>query len=106
LLTQKPISFGVEVFVLCLLAPCAEEILFRGFLFQWLASRFGLWPGIGLSALLFTAIHWSLFGAVNTYLLAIFAALLLRYSRSLWPGVALHSLWNFLFVLFAVGILR
>jgi membrane protease YdiL (CAAX protease family) len=106
LLRQKPISFGVEIFVLCLLAPCAEEILFRGFLFQWLASRFGVFPGVLLSSLIFMAIHWSLFGAANTFLLGISAALLLRSSRSLWPGVALHALWNLLFVLFAVGVLR
>jgi membrane protease YdiL (CAAX protease family) len=106
LLRHKPISFGVEIFVLCLLAPCAEEFLFRGFLFQWLASRFGVFPGVLLSSLIFMAIHWSLFGAANTFLLGVFAALLLRASRSLWPGVALHALWNLLFVLSAVGVLR
>src|SRR6266496_4007525 len=29
LLQYKPVAFGVEVFVLCLLAPFAEEVLFR-----------------------------------------------------------------------------
>ncbi|HLZ58541.1 MAG TPA: CPBP family intramembrane glutamic endopeptidase [Ktedonosporobacter sp.] len=106
LLQQKPISFGVEVFVLCLLAPFAEEVLFRGFLFQWLARRFNVWAGVLVSALIFTTVHWSIFGFANTALLGIFSALLLRTTRSLWPSVALHSLWNILFVLFALGLLR
>jgi len=106
LLQQKPISFTVEVFVLCLLAPLAEECLFRGFLFQWLARRYNLWAGILLSSLIFTTVHWNLFGFGNTFLLGVFSALLLRSTRSLWPSVALHSLWNVLFVLFALGMLR
>ena len=106
LLQYKPVAFGVEVFVLCLLAPFAEEVMFRGFLFQWLARRFGLWTGILVSSFLFAAFHWDLFGFANSFLLGIFAALLLRASRSLWPAIALHALWNVLFVLFALGVLH
>ena len=106
LLQYKPVAFGVEVFVLCLLAPFAEEVLFRGFLFQWLARRLGLWTGILVSSFLFAVFHWNLFGFANSFLLGIFAALLLRASRSLWPAIALHALWNVLFVLFALGVLH
>jgi len=106
LLKQKPVAFGVEAFVLCILAPFAEEVLFRGMLFQWLARRFGLWTGVLASAFIFSIIHASIFGFANLFVLGIFAALLLRTSRSLWPGIILHSLWNVLFLLFALGVLR
>jgi len=92
-----PISFGVEVFVLCGLAPFAEEVLFRGFLFQWLERRFNLWIGVVVSSLVFSSVHASIFGLANTLLLGVFSALLLRYSRSLWFG---------LFVLFALGMVK
>lgn len=40
-----------------LLAPIAEELLYRGLLFQSLRSRLGAWPGIGLSAIVFGLTH-------------------------------------------------
>jgi membrane protease YdiL (CAAX protease family) len=106
LLRNKPIAFGVEIFVVCVLAPFAEEVMDRGFIFQWLAGRFGLWTGLLISSFFFAVTHWDLFGFANSILLGIFAALLLRVSRSLWPAIVLHVLWNVLFVLFAVGVLH
>lgn len=41
-----------------LIAPVAEELFFRGLLFQKLRQRLGLWPGAGLSAVLFAALHY------------------------------------------------
>ena len=103
---QKPLSCGVEIFVLCGLAPFAEEVLFRGMLFQWLAGRFGLWIGVLFSAFIFSIMHWNLPGFANFFLLGIFSALLFRTSRSLWPSIVMHSLWNALFVLAAFGVLH
>jgi len=39
------------------LAPIAEELFFRGMLFQALRDRLGVWPGIGLSAVAFSLVH-------------------------------------------------
>ncbi len=40
-----------------LVAPCAEELFYRGMLFQALRARVGVWPGIMLSAGLFALGH-------------------------------------------------
>lgn len=40
-----------------LAAPIAEELFFRGMLFQTLRRRLGLWPGIGISSALFGLAH-------------------------------------------------
>lgn len=42
-----------------LFAPAAEELFFRGMLFPGLAKRVGVWPGIVLSAALFSLLHMS-----------------------------------------------
>jgi uncharacterized protein len=98
--------FWERIYVMCLLAPFAEEVLFRGFLFQWLERRFNLWAGVVISSLVFSAVHASIFGLANTLLLGVCSALLLRYSRSLWFGVLLHGMWNGLFVMFALGMVK
>jgi membrane protease YdiL (CAAX protease family) len=48
------LSFIVAAVVL---APVAEELVYRGMLYQALRDRFGIWPGIGLSSLIFTLLH-------------------------------------------------
>lgn len=50
--TAPLFAVGAVVF-----APVAEELFFRGMLFQALRDRFGLWPGIGLSAVAFSLAH-------------------------------------------------
>lgn len=40
------------------IAPLAEELFFRGMLFQRLRDRLSFWPAAGFSALLFAALHF------------------------------------------------
>ena len=47
----------VVVFRACLLAPLAEELLFRGALFSWLRGHLSVWPTVLVTALAFAAIH-------------------------------------------------
>jgi membrane protease YdiL (CAAX protease family)/uncharacterized RDD family membrane protein YckC len=78
-------------------APFVEEIVFRGVVFGWLRGRLPLSAAVLISAAIFSAAHlgylqWSL-------LLPIFGigcvlAIIYQYSRSLWPGVAIHSAIN------------
>lgn len=73
-------------------APVAEELVFRGFLLNLWRHRWGLRWGIALSSLAFGAAHfqYTLFAAAMGALLAM---VYLRYG-SLWQGTILHSLYN------------
>ena len=44
---------GLSLLRACLVAPLAEELLFRGALFGWLRRRLPAWPAILVSAALF-----------------------------------------------------
>jgi membrane protease YdiL (CAAX protease family)/uncharacterized RDD family membrane protein YckC len=78
-------------------APFVEEIIFRGVVFGWLRGRLPVPAAVVISAAIFSAAHlgylqWSL-------LLPIFGigcvlASIYHYSRSLWPGIAIHSSIN------------
>jgi membrane protease YdiL (CAAX protease family) len=77
-----------------LVAPVAEELLFRGYLMNLWISRWGLWAGVLLSSLVFGLFHVERV-AFAAPLGIIFALVYLRYD-SLWPGIALHASYNLL----------
>jgi hypothetical protein len=75
-------------------APFAEELVFRGLLFPWLGARLGVPAAVLLSALCFAALH----GAVILIpaLTVVGAAFAVIYQRcgSLWPAIVAHSVFN------------
>jgi membrane protease YdiL (CAAX protease family) len=95
---------GAALFV-CVIAPIAEEFFFRGFIFgalrRWrieLAGRnIGTWVAAVITGILFGLAHSA--SASAQYLIPLgffgFVLCLLRWrTRSLYPGMALHSVNN------------
>jgi len=95
-------DYAIPVVMLGLLtivvAPFAEEVFFRGFLFQGAAKRWGMWAGIGFSAFIFGLAHA---GAPESWLLlpaiagigAIFAWGFAK-SGSIYPSLFAHVVFN------------
>ena len=80
-------------------APIFEEIGFRGLVYATLRSRMRVAPAVLLSATLFAAIHfYSGPGFVAVLWSGVVLALLYERTRSLWPCIILHALWNLLSV--------
>ena len=81
----------------CVIAPICEEFLFRGYIFTALRSWRGTWPAAVITALVFGGVHY---GSAPTLDLVPLAGLgfglclLYRYSGSLYPCIAAHSLNN------------
>jgi uncharacterized protein len=89
-------------------APFAEELLFRGVLYPLLRNRWGLWPGVLVSSLIFAVVHGDIAVGVSAFVLGIILALVYEYSRSLWSAVLVHVLNNglkilLLYILVALG---
>lgn len=79
----------------CLLAPIAEEILYRGILFRSLRNRLGVIPGAVLSASIFAILHfYDGYGLVSVGVFGFFCALLYAGTGSLVTVIALHVLYN------------
>jgi membrane protease YdiL (CAAX protease family) len=88
--------FFVAVLV-CVAAPIAEELFFRGFCFTALRRWIGVAGGAVATGLIFGAIHAGSADAVFLVPLAVFGALLcVLYHRtgSLLPCIVLHALNN------------
>ena len=79
----------------CLLAPLAEEILYRGVLFRSLRNRLGVVPGAVVSAAVFAVLHfYDGYGLVSVGIFGFSCALLYSGTGSLATVIALHVLYN------------
>lgn len=76
------------------LAPCFEELLFRGFLLPVLARRMPMAGAVLASALLFGAIHLQPLGLPTLSMLGVVLGLAARRTGSLWTPVLVHACWN------------
>jgi len=85
------------------LGPVAEELFFRGFLYNALRQRLSFWAAIILQALVFTLVHyrcpWTHFVELMTVFIAgVVLAGVYAWRKTLWSPIALHALKNFVFV--------
>jgi len=84
------------VLMIVLLAPVAEELFFRGFLFAGLRTRWSLWPAALTSGLIFGLVHAPTGITTVVPLATLGVALCWLYNRtgSLWPCVIAHMINN------------
>jgi membrane protease YdiL (CAAX protease family) len=78
-------------------APIAEEIMFRGFLFRgWVRSERGAIPGILVISLLFAAIHvqYDWFGMLQVFFIGLLLAIARWRSGSTLLTILMHVLTN------------
>jgi membrane protease YdiL (CAAX protease family) len=81
----------------CVIAPICEEFLFRGYIFTALRTWRGTWPAAVITGLVFGGVHAGSAPALDLVPLAALGfglCLLYRYTGSLYPGIAAHSLNN------------
>jgi membrane protease YdiL (CAAX protease family) len=90
----------VAVALACVVAPIAEEMLFRGLLFGWLRAHWPFWPTALVTAALFGAAHGKAGAmyALLASLLGVGLALFREHSGSLWGSISAHIANNVLFI--------
>lgn len=77
-----------------LVAPIAEEVFFRGYIFTGLRRDMGFRPAVMLSAMLFALAHVLPTSWPPIFFLGILFALLYEQTRSIWPAVIVHGVIN------------
>ena len=85
---------ALALLVVGIVAPIAEEILFRGVVFRILWRRLNLTGGVVLSAVLFSAAHLDPAHALHLAAIGMVLAWIVSRSGSLYPGMILHALIN------------
>jgi hypothetical protein len=97
-------SFLVTAFCGAIVAPVAEEYLFRGLVYGRIRDYLGVKWGIVLSALIFGAFHGNMAQFIYAGLLGLVFAWALEYYQTITAPILLHvaaNLWSFVLSYFA-----
>lgn len=92
-LTQR-YEYILAFITLVVLAPVAEEVVFRGYLLGKLRNYVPVWLAIVVTSVLFGFIHgaWNL--AIDTFALSVILCLLRISTGSLWAPILIHMTKN------------
>ena len=88
------LAIGLLITTVAVMAPLCEEIIFRGFLYSALRTKWGIFPAILVSSFVFAFIHFDKGGSLMLLALAPVLALAFERNRSLLPSMVAHGLWN------------
>ena len=95
-LTETHAGIALSFLSACVIAPVAEEVFFRGFVFTGLAGSTGwLWAAI-ISSALFAASHFDAYAIVPLFVAGLLLCRVRRSGGSLWGAVAVHFAMNLL----------
>ncbi len=92
-LTQQ-FEYILAFFTLVVLAPVAEEILFRGYLLSKLRRHAATWVAVLITSILFAVVHFAWNVGIDVFALSIVLCLVTIWTKSLWPAILIHMLKN------------
>jgi uncharacterized protein len=95
-------AYAANFIVIALVAPIVEELTFRGLGYS-LLEPFGRWTAIVLIGVIFSAQHGLVEGFLELMLFGSALAWLRSRTRSVYPGMGLHSLFNAIALVVAVA---
>lgn len=95
---DNPWVYLVYFVLMCLAAPIAEEVVFRGFIYAGIRRSLGTGSAALLSGMAFATVHFPAGATQFVFLAALGLTLAVLYerTRSLWPGIVLHVAHNVL----------
>ncbi|SDK46604.1 CPBP family intramembrane glutamic endopeptidase [Sediminibacillus albus] len=83
-----------------IISPIYEEIFYRGFLYRWFRSKYGLFPGILISSFIFMLVHIPTFNSLPyTFISGIIFAWTYEKTQSIYPAMIIHGTFNGLSIL-------
>jgi membrane protease YdiL (CAAX protease family) len=106
---MQPLAGGLLAFLVLLalvVAPLAEEALFRGMLLPALARSLGILPAVLLTAVCFALLHFSVSTLFPIFVLAAGLAFAYIATGSLWVPIVMHALFNGLNVSLILSVVR
>lgn len=87
-------QYILALVVLVILAPVAEETLFRGYLFGKLRKYVPTWVAILVTSALFGVIHGQWNVGIDVFVLSVVSCFLRLITGNLWASILLHMVKN------------
>ena len=89
------LNFMIAFVSASIISPIYEEIFYRGFLYRFFSSRYGIWAGMLLSSFIFTAVHIPTFNTLPVnFVSGLIFAWVYQKTGSVIPGIIIHGLFN------------
>jgi CAAX protease family protein len=87
-------QYFLAFITLVVIAPLAEETLFRGYLYGKLRKFRSVWASTLITSILFGIVHLQWNVGVDVFALSIVMCTLREISGTIWPGVLMHMMKN------------
>lgn len=107
------VAYVLAFIALVILAPVAEELLFRGYLFGKVRVLLGAVTAALITSVTFGLAHGQWNVGIDTFVLSLFLCGLRQYTGAIWASMILHGLKNllaytllFLLPLFGIDLLQ
>lgn len=99
-LNEFPLLLSLALSI-CIFVPFVEELLFRGFLQQWLKKYFSIAGAIFITSIFFSSVHFSTDQGmsnipliISLFILSCILGFVREYKASVWASMGLHSAFN------------
>ena len=93
---ESPIALTLLALFAVILAPIAEEIIFRGCIYRFLKSKMATHRAMLASGFFFAIIHSNLMALVPLTLVGFFLAYIYEKERNILVPICFHAFFNFL----------
>lgn len=90
----SPLELAVILAAVGVLAPIAEEVFFRGYVFGAYSKEKGLWQAFLFSSLVFAVVHFNLEAMLPLFVVGAALAATYRATGSLAPAIIAHGVNN------------
>lgn len=87
-------EYMLAFIMLVVVAPIAEEAIFRGYLYGKLRKHVPIYAAALVTSLLFALAHGQWNVAIDTFVLGLFLVALREVTGSIWAGILLHMIKN------------
>ena len=92
--SKDTMSVALMCISAAIVAPLAEEIIFRGYLYPVAKKLGGLWIGMVFSSMVFAAGHGNVPLMLPLFLLGMIMAFAYEKTGSLWSAITIHFCFN------------
>lgn len=89
------LNFTIGFVSAAIISPIYEEIFYRGFLYRFFSSRYGILSGMLISSLIFTVVHIPTFNTLPVnFVSGLIFSWVYQKTGSIIPSILIHGIFN------------
>ncbi|KOF08953.1 CAAX protease [Planococcus glaciei] len=89
------LNFTIGFVSAAIISPIYEEIFYRGFLYRFFSSRYGVLSGMLISSLIFTVVHIPTFNTLPVnFVSGLIFSWVYQKTGSILPSILIHGIFN------------